>query len=142
MAAHPAPDPAVPSTGGMPSALPKQQLGSSNSATDTAERNECLLNHCAYEELSSSLSPPAESEDASYVLVLEQRPSKHSHCSDCFMPWVTMTWPNACALQQILIRPMLSITSMSYRGVSPPCPCEKSVTALFPMTSVPSLFIE
>jgi len=58
------------------------------------------------------------------------------------MPWVTMTWLSECALQQILIRPMLSITFMSYRGVSPLCPCEKSVTALFPMTSVLSLFIE
>lgn len=72
---HPSPDLAVPGTDFTPRAIPKQQLGSSSKSSDvggtSAPSTTALM-----KELSISLSPPAESEDGSYILVLEQRPSK------------------------------------------------------------------
>lgn len=72
---HPPPDPAVPKRDLMSRALSKQRLGFSGKSTDMGGTSApCII--ILMKELSSSLSLPAESEDASYVLVLEQRPRK------------------------------------------------------------------
>lgn len=72
---HCPPDLAVLDRDLTPRPVPKQQLGSSGKSTDVGGTSAPWI-IVLMKELSSSLSLPAESEDASYVLVLEQRPSK------------------------------------------------------------------